>query len=144
MAMRTLVNEFTYEEIEVGQEASFSRFVNQEMMTAFRMISGDCNPLHCDESYAASLGHPGCVVYGMLSASFYSTLAGVYLPGKHCLLLNVDLKFNNPVYVGDELTITGKVSKKTDAFMVVTIKAKIVNQRGEKVSAAIIDAKCLQ
>lgn len=143
-AMEVSVNEYTYNQIEVGQEASFKRVVTSEMMDAFRTLSGDVNPLHCDEDYAIGLGHPDRVVYGMLSASFYSTLAGVYLPGKYCLLLNVDSKFNNPVYIGDELTITGKVSKKTDAFMVVTIKAKIVNQDGKKVSSAVIDAKCLK
>ena len=142
--MKELVNELTYGEIEVGQEAFFSRKVTQAMMDSFKAISGDTNPLHCDEGYAMSLGHSGCVVYGMLSASLYSALAGVYLPGKNCLLLGVDVKFKSPVYVGDELTVVGNVSKKTDAFQVITIKAKIVNQHGAKVSSAIIDAKCMK
>lgn len=113
---KSCVNEYLYDEIEIGLEEGFTRQVTQEMMESFRALSGDINPLHCDEAYAASLGHPSCVVYGMLSASFYSTLAGVYLPGKHCLLLGVDTKFNKPVYVGDALTVSGKVIKKTDAF----------------------------
>ena len=140
----TKVNEYIYDEIELGQEVGFSRVVTADMMDSFKMVSGDVNPLHCDERYALEQGHFGRVVYGMLTASLYSTLAGVYLPGKYCLLLSVDSKFNNPVYIGDELTVTGVVSKKTDSLRVITLKAKVINQRGEKVSSAVINAKCLR
>ena len=54
------------------------------MMDQFLAITGDCSPIHVDADYAKDRGYPGCVVYGMLGASFFSTLAGVYLPGEHC------------------------------------------------------------
>ena len=59
--------------------------VTPEMMDAFRAITGDVSPIHIDADYARGRGFPGRVVYGMLGASFFSTLAGVYLPGEHCL-----------------------------------------------------------
>ena len=81
------------------------------------------------------------IVYGMVQASFLSTLVGVYLPGKYCLFETVDaLYFKKPVYIGDVLTVSGKVIGKVDISEegpqrgTVSIKADIRNQNGEKVS----------
>jgi 3-hydroxybutyryl-CoA dehydratase len=131
---------YTYDELTVGQKAEFDAVITEEMLESFRKISGDINPLHCDETYARSQGHPGRVAYGMLTASLYSTLAGVYLPGKYCLLHEVDSSFNHPVYIGDTLHVTGTIKEKNDTFRFVVIKAVITNQNGEKVSKASIRA----
>ena len=103
------MNDLSYEEIEVGHKESFTVTVTEEMMDKFLAITGDVNPLHNDEDYARSEGHPGRVVYGMLSASLLSTLAGVYLPGKRSLIHEVKIKFAKPVYIGDTLTVEGTV-----------------------------------
>lgn len=132
------MNYYTFEDLEVGMKESFTVTVTAEMMEAFRNLSGDVNPLHCDESYAVSAGFPGRVVYGMLTASFYSTMAGVYLPGESAILQGVDSKFRSPVYIGDTLTVTGKVAEKNDTFRMITVKAEITNQDGKKVSKATI------
>lgn len=127
------MNEYTYEEIEVGHKESFSATITKEMLDAFKMITGDINPLHNDEDYAKSLGHPGKVVYGMLTASFLSTLAGVYIPGKRSLIHEVKSKFVKPVYIGDTLLIEGVVEDKHDAFKLLDIKYSMRNQDGVKV-----------
>ncbi|MBQ9091319.1 MAG: hypothetical protein IJY52_03500, partial [Anaerotignum sp.] len=49
----------------------------------FLAITGDINPLHNDQEFAQKQGHPDKVAFGMLTASFLSTLAGVYLPGRY-------------------------------------------------------------
>ena len=131
---------YTFDELSVGQSAEFDASVTGKMLDAFCLLSGDINPLHCDEAYARSLGHPGRVAYGMLTASLYSTLAGVHLPGKYCLLHEVDSSFNLPVYIGDTLHISGVIKEKNDVFRFVVIKATITNQRGQKVSRATIRA----
>ena len=78
------MNDYTYESLSVGHEEHFEWAMTAEMLNGFRLISGDDNPLHCSEDYAKAHGYPGRVAYGMLTASLYSTLAGVYLPGKYC------------------------------------------------------------
>lgn len=130
--------EYQYEEIAVGQEASFMAKVSQEKMNLFLQITGDQNPLHNDESFARQMGHPDVVSYGMLTASFYSTLAGMHLPGKYSLIHRVDSKFLRPVYPGEQLTVHGTVTEKNDTFRLLTIKAEILNQRQEKVSKAVM------
>ena len=132
------MNQYTFEELEVGMKACFTVTVTEEMMKSFRRLSGDGNPLHCDEDYAIASDFPGRVVYGMLTASFYSTMAGVYLPGQRAILQGVDSKFRSPVYIGDTLTVTGKIAEKNDTFRLITVKAEITNQSGKKVSKATL------
>lgn len=130
------MNHYTYEEINVGQKESFTVTVTEDMQQAFRNITGDVNPLHESESFAKEKGYEGKVVFGMLTSSFYSTLAGVYLPGERSLVHSVEAKYLKPVYIGDTLTIEGKVDEKNDTYRLIRIKAVIKNQKGDKVSKA--------
>ena len=78
-------------------------------------------------------GYAGRVTYGMLTASFLSTLAGVYLPGKWCLIQRVETDFPKPVYPGDTLTVTGTVKEKDETFRHITLAVRIRNQAGDTV-----------
>lgn len=134
------MNEFIYDEIEIGQSASFQREITIEMEDMFRSISGDENPLHKDDRFANEVSagkHPSHVAFGMLTASMYSTIAGMYLPGKYSLIHSLEeVSFLKPVYAGDVLTITGEVVDKNDALKLIQLKVEIKNQNNKKVSRA--------
>ena len=132
------MNHYSFDELKEGMSESFSVTVTEEMMDAFRKMSGDENPLHCDEQYAKDSGFDERVVYGMLTASFYSTLAGVYLPGERCLLQEVNTRFRAPVYAGDVLTVEGTVKERHEGFKRIHLQAVIRNSEGKKVSTAEI------
>ena len=132
------INEYTFDDIQIGMTEEFEVTITTKMMDSFKMMTGDINPLHCNREYAISKGYSDRVVYGMLTSSFYSTLVGVYLPGKHCLLHSVESKLVKPVYIGDTLNITGTVKEKHDVFKRITIKSIIRNQNSEIVSKAKI------
>ena len=138
------MNEYKIDDLRSGLREGFSRTVTVEMMDALEKISGDVNPLHRDASFAMERGYPGRVVYGMLTASLYSALAGVYLPGKYCLLRSVESKFLKPVFIGDKLTVIGEVAEVHANLGVATIRVTITNQRGEKVSQAILQCGFLR
>lgn len=138
------MNHYRLADLTPGVTESFTVTITKEMMAQFYAITGDNSPIHMDADYAAGRGYPGRVVYGMLGASFLSTLAGVYLPGEHCLLHGVDLKFAKPIFIGDTLTVTGVVDEVNDTFWEITIKASIVNQDGKKVTRAVIRAGVAQ
>lgn len=138
------MNHYRLADLAPGVTESFTVTITEEMMAQFYAITGDNSPIHMDADYAAGRGYPGRVVYGMLGASFLSTLAGVYLPGEHCLLHGVDLKFAKPIFIGDTLTVTGVVDEVNDTFREITIKASIVNQDGKKVTRAVIRAGVAQ
>ena len=91
------MNHYTLAEMTPGLTEEFTVTVTPEMMDAFRAITGDVSPIHIDADYAKGRGYPGRVVYGMLGASFFSKLAGVYLPGEHCLLHGVECKMTRGI-----------------------------------------------
>lgn len=130
------VNNYSYEEIQIGHKESFEVTITQKMVDDFRSITGDINPLHKDAEYAKKKGHPDVVAFGMLTASFLSTLAGVYLPGQRSLIHEVETKMERPVYVGDTITIEGTVKEKNDTFSFIVVKVLMKNQKGEKVLKA--------
>lgn len=128
------MNTYRYQDIEIGSDAVFSRQVTEALLDSFKLISEDYNPLHVDREYAKSQGFSDKVAYGMLAASFYSALAGMYLPGKYCLLQSISIDFIKPVYVGDILTIYGKVVEKNDSVRRIVINGYTKKQDGKKVS----------
>ena len=132
------MNEYKFSDIKVGLEESFSVTIDSSKLDKFLDISGDINPLHVNSEYAKEKGFNDKVVYGLLTSSFYSTLVGVYLPGKYCILQGLDIQFSKPVYIDDILIISGKVSYINEAYKQIEIKAIIKNQDNVKVSKATI------
>lgn len=134
------MNSYTLSELTVGATERFTVEITAEKMELFYQLTGDNSPIHMDAAYAKQRGYAGRVVYGMLGGSLFSTLAGVYLPGEHCLLHSVECKFAKPVFIGDTLTVSGKVTEINETFGEITIKAEIVNQDGKKVTRGLIKA----
>lgn len=135
------MNEYRFGDLKIGQTESFEVQITKEMEDRFRELTGDVNPLHRDDSFARETGDgkfKGHIAFGMLTASFYSTLAGVYLPGKNSLIHSLDIKFQKPVYAGDRLSVRGEVADKQDGLKLIRVKAVIRNQNNESVSRAEI------
>lgn len=132
------MNSYKFCDMTVGMTESFTVTITEEMMDKFIQITGDISPIHVSREYAVSHGFKDRVCHGMLFGSMFSTLAGVYLPGEHCLLHSVETKFSLPVFPGDTLTVSGKVSEINDTFKTVIVKGTITNQDGKKVCKANI------
>ena len=88
--------------------------------------------MHNDESFAVSKGFKGRVAYGHLTTSFFSTLAGVYLPGENCPIREVSYKFMKPVYIGDKLLVVGEVSEIDDRTKEVFLKGRIYRKSDDE------------
>lgn len=134
-------NEYLLSDLSVGQMESFTVTITEKMQVTFRELTEDINPMHTDADFAHAGGYQDKVVYGMLTASFFSTLVGVYLPGKYCLFHECDVQWPRPVYIGDTLVITGKIEDISDTLNMVTIKAIIKNQNNVKVARAKLMAE---
>tara|TARA_B110000090_G_C13384524_1_gene447160 strand:+ start:2201 stop:2620 length:420 start_codon:yes stop_codon:yes gene_type:complete len=132
------LNKYTISNIAVGSNESFKVIVDESKMDMFLGITNDVNPLHIDTEYAVQKGFLGRVVYGLLTSAYYSTLVGVYLPGRYCILQGLDIQFSKPVYIGDALNIYGEVTYINEAYKRVEIKATITNQDNIRVSKATI------
>ena len=134
------MTEYQWSDLHVGLAHSFDTVVTPAMMQRFQQDTGDINPMHVDESFARERGFDGAVVYGLLTSSFYSTLVGVYLPGKYALLHGIQIDFHKPVYVGVPLTVRGEISYLNDAFKRLEIAAEITTTEGARLSKARIRA----
>ena len=112
-----------------------------EMLDDLAKLSGDYNPLHTNESYSKDAGFPRIVCHGMLLASLFSRLVGVYLPGKNALYLSQSLKFISPCFVDDEIIIKGKVLKKSTSSRIITLETKVI--KNNDVNVVIGEAKIM-
>ncbi len=117
-----------FESFQIGEKAEFKHVITQDDIDRFVAITGDDNPVHVDEQYAAQTSLKSPIAHGMLSASFISTMVGKHLPGNGALWLSQNLNFQHPVRVGDELTIRAEVLKKQSRQKVLTLKTEVFNQ----------------
>ena len=127
------MKEYVFSDCEIGLSESFSVEITESMMTNFSAVSGDKNPMHMSSDYAKKHGYEDRLVYGM-----FSCLVGMYLPGRYCILKTIEVFFERPVYIGDVLTVSGKVKDKDERFMQINIKGTIKNQKGKTISKANI------
>lgn len=120
--------EYKFDEIILGVKTKFTVQINESTINEFARISGDYNPLHVDEQYAAKTQFGKRVCHGMLLASFFSRLIGMYMPGKNALYFSQTLNFQTPCFVGDKVTIEGEVIDKSQSTRIITIKTTVHNQ----------------
>ena len=94
---------YYFEELEVGMEASYVKNITAEDIDVFAVLSGDDNPIHLDEDFAARSIFKKRIAHGILTASFISTVLGTKLPGPGCIYVSQSLNFRAPVHIGDEV-----------------------------------------
>ena len=122
--------EYNFEDLFVGQKANFLKKIDEVLVNDFAKISGDFNPLHMDDEYAKNTKFGRRVCHGMLLASFFSKLVGMYLPGKNSLYFSQSLNFRNPCFIDDEVIVEGEIMEKKSTTKIITIKTSISNQTG--------------
>ena len=131
--MAPLIENRTYDEIEVGESAALERTLSWPDIELFAVMSGDVNPAHVDEDYARSDRFHGIVAHGMWGASLISALLGTRLPGPGAIYLGQTLRFRHPITIGDTITVSVTVTAKDEAHHFVTLDCRCVNQRDETV-----------
>lgn len=94
-----------YEDLTVGQTVSRTRVVTDKDIRAFADLSGDHNPVHLDDAFAATTSFHGRIAHGMLSGAFISALIAGELPGPGTIYLAQSLRFRRPVKIDDPLEI---------------------------------------
>jgi 3-hydroxybutyryl-CoA dehydratase len=125
-------------DFEVGQHASFTKTFTEADVQRFIEITGDVNPLHVDEEFAA--GTPFCrrVLHGMLTASIFSTMVGMLLPGTGAIYRSQTIRFLLPVYLDETVTAHFVVRAVDRAKHRLEIDAWIENETG----AHVIEGTC--
>ncbi|MDR0804492.1 MAG: hypothetical protein LBN42_01740 [Oscillospiraceae bacterium] len=145
------MNELTisdlYEMFAKGDvEQSYDIIFSSEMIDNYATLySTPISPLHTDDQYAVEFVFKARIVPQLLIVSQFLPLIEYYLPGKYGLGLGAnDLKFRKPVYVGDKLTINGKLTRVSLATKMIILKITVVNQDGLLISDCSWKAKLLK
>ncbi len=118
-------------EIEIGMTATRRNVVARAHIVAYAELSGDQNPVHLDDAFAATTQFKGVIAHGMLSAGYISAVLGNDLPGMGTVYMGQSLSFRGPVRPGDEVvtTVTVKDIVRDKRRVILTTVCKV----GEKV-----------
>ncbi|MDJ0666586.1 MAG: MaoC family dehydratase [Desulfobacterales bacterium] len=124
---------YTIDQLEVGQQASFSKTVAESDVYLFAGISGDFNPAHINQAYAEQTAFKTRIAHGMLAAGFISTVLGNQLPGPGTIYISQSLNFLAPVAIGDTITATAEVVELNMDKKRARLKTVCTNQDGREV-----------
>jgi 3-hydroxybutyryl-CoA dehydratase len=117
---------------KVGDAATRTKTITDEDIRAFAELSGDRNPVHLDDEYAAGTRFGRRIAHGMIAASLVSAALANELPGPGSVYLSQTLRFNAPVFPGDTVTARVEVTKVREDKPVVTLETVCTNERGER------------
>jgi 3-hydroxybutyryl-CoA dehydratase len=122
------ISNYTYDEITIGQTATYSKLIEERDVQLFAVVSGDVNPVHLDAAFAATTQFRECIAHGMLSGAVISAAIAMELPGPGTIYLGQTLRFTLPVRLGDTITVHLEVIDKQDKRGIVSIDCKVFNQ----------------
>ncbi|MGE0108579.1 MAG: bifunctional enoyl-CoA hydratase/phosphate acetyltransferase [Bdellovibrionales bacterium] len=132
-----LLENKTFDEIQVGDTAKITRKLTRRDIELFAIVSGDLNPAHRDEDYSLKSQFHGIIAHGMLSGAIVSAVLGTKLPGPGTIYLEQGLKFLRPVRPDDVIEISVTVAEKDEEKKRITLNCVGINQNEEDVVIGI-------
>ena len=114
--------------LNVGDKASRTTTITDEMIRAFADLTGDSNPVHLDDAYAAGTRFGRRIAHGMIAAGLISATLADDLPGPGTVYLSQTLQFRAPFYPGDTITTTVTVKSLRPDKPIVTLVTTCKNQ----------------
>jgi acyl dehydratase len=127
-------------DFHVGQRAELTKTFTEEDVRHFIAITGDVNPLHVDEEFAARTFFGTRINHGMLTASLFSTLVGMFIPGTGAIYRRQTLEFHRPVRVGETVTAFFEITAIDEDQEILEIASRIENAKGQTVVSGICTA----
>jgi len=121
----------SYDELQVGENASFSKTITETDICLFSAISGDFNPLHVNEEYAKKTSFKARIAHGGIIESLIAPVLGTKLPGLGTVVVEITSRFKKPTFIGDTVTATATVAKRIEKKKWVQMALTWTNQRRE-------------
>ncbi len=119
--------------LSVGQKAARNITLTEDHVRKYAEITGDYNPLHFDEAFAAKTKFKRLVVQGGLTSGILNALVATDMPGPGTVFMSQNWKFTAPVYIGDTITGEAEVLSVHASKPVTQLKIKVTRQTGETV-----------
>lgn len=115
--------------LKPGDQASRITTITDEMIRAFAELTGDANPVHLDDDYAAGTRFGRRIAHGMIAAGLISATLANELPGPGTVYLSQTLQFKAPVYPGDTITTSVEVQSVRPDKPIATLRTVCRNQQ---------------
>ena len=112
---------------EIGSKFKHSWSISQSQLDEFAHLSGDRNLLHTDGNYAKSHGFKDKVVHGALILAKVSEFIGMKLPYKDVVWLYSNIIFSNPLYLDEEVELSGSLTSYSAAVSTVELSIRIIS-----------------
>ncbi|MFT6466820.1 MaoC/PaaZ C-terminal domain-containing protein [Halopseudomonas sp.] len=122
----------TYDELALGDKAEVTHMVSERDLILFAEVSGDVNPVHLDEEFAAATPFKGRIAHGMFSGALISAAIACEMPGPGTIYTGQEMSFLRPVRLGDEIRIELEVIEKLPKNRA-RIATRVFNQDGKQV-----------
>ncbi len=116
---------------KVGQKESVTVTITDEMVRAFADLSGDRNPVHLDDAFAAKTRFKKRIAHGMILGGLLSRVAAMLLPGPGTIIISQDIRFKGPCYIGDEVTAEITIIHVRADNPIIKVATRVTNQNGE-------------
>ena len=123
----------SYEELNIGDEASFTKIISEEDERMFIEITEDSNPIHVDEEYAKKTIFKTKIVHGWFTESLISTTLGTKLPGHGTIVVGLTCRYKAPTFIGDTITAKVIVKEKIEEKQWIMLEAVWKNQNNKVV-----------
>jgi acyl dehydratase len=124
----------SYDQLQVGEEASFAKTITETDVYLFAGISGDFNPLHLNEAFAKQTPFKTRIAHGAVPQSLMARVLGMMLPGLGTVLVEITCRFKAPTHFGDTITATARVAEKLEEKRWVRMALTWTNQREETIA----------
>lgn len=118
-------------DLKLGDTFSTTREITDGLIRQFADVSGDYNPIHLDDEFAAKTQFGRRIAHGALSGAFISAVLGHEFAERKIVYLSQTLKFIKPTFLGDTITATATVSKIREERGIVFLDTVCTNQHGE-------------
>ena len=116
-----------------GQQATRTMTIDADVVRKFAEITGDYNPLHFEEAFAAKTRFGRLIAQGGLATGLLHALVAMELPGAGSVFVRQSWKFPKPVYIGDTITAVGTVKSVQAKRRMTEMEFRVTNQNGDVV-----------
>jgi 3-hydroxybutyryl-CoA dehydratase len=106
-----ILQSLTFDDLSVGMTEKWSKTVSSSDVVGFAEVSGDRNPIHLSEHFAAKTPFGTRIAHGLYTASLISAVLGTRLPGPGAVYISQTLNFRAPVKIGDTVEVTVEVAE---------------------------------
>ena len=133
-----------FDQIKVDDIAEITHQITEGDLLTFSDLTGDTNPMHMDDSYAAATSFKKRVVHGMLTASFISTIIGTKLPGEGSLWYEQQMRFLAPARIGEVIRVWARVKCKSASMRIIALETLVFGDGGRKLIEGEAKVKILK